>query len=141
MEPDSAARVEPKTLTGFVKGLVPLVIVGLLMFLTAKDSDPVTGIIMLALSGVVLWFGWTSVRRSRGTRWFGILFDVYIASLLGIFAMALVIRVGLLLFPILLIAVPLMVYDLLFRAPYKGRFERARAERRLQSQSSGSVSR
>jgi hypothetical protein len=34
-----------------------------------------------------------------------------------------------------------MVYDLLFRAPYKGRFERARAERRLQSQSSGSVSR
>ena len=117
-----------------MKGLVPLGIVGFLMFLAAKDSDPIRGIIMLALSGVVLWFGWTSVRQSRGTRWFGILLVVYIASLLGILAMAVVIRVGLLLFPVLLTAVPFMVYDLLFRAPYQGRFERARAERRLRSQ-------
>lgn len=134
MESESIPKVEPKTFTRFVKGLVPLVIVGFLFFLTAKDSDPITGVIMLALSGVVLWFGWTSVRQSRGTRWFGILLAAYIASWFGIFAMALVIRVGLLLFPVLLIAVPLMVYDLLFRAPYKGRFERARAERRLRSQ-------
>lgn len=130
MEPDIAPKVEPKTFTGVGKGLAPLVIVGFLMFLTAKDSDPITGIIMLALSGVVLWFGWTSVRKSKGTRWFGILLAVYIAMLLGMFAMALVIRVGLLLFPVFLIAVPLMVYDLLFRAPYGGRFDRARAERR-----------
>ena len=134
MEPAIAPKVEPKTFAGVVKGLVPLVIVGFLMFLTAKDSDPITGIIMLALSGAVLWFGWTSVRKSKGTRWFGILLAVYIAMLLGIFAMALIIRVGLLLFPVFLIAVPLMVYDLLFRAPHKGRFERARAERRLRSQ-------
>jgi hypothetical protein len=119
MEPESTPKVEPKTFTRFVKGVVPLAIVGFLFLLTAKDSDPVTGVIMLALSGVVLWFGWTSVSQSRGTRWFGILVAVYIASSFGIFAMALVIRVGLLLFPVLLIAVPLIVYDLLFRAPTK----------------------
>ena len=57
MESESIPKVEPKTFTRFVKGLVPLVIVGFLFFLTAKDSDPITGVIMLALSGVVLWFG------------------------------------------------------------------------------------
>ena len=99
MEPDSTPKVEPKPFTGFLKGLIPLVIVGFLMFLTAKDSDPVGSALMLAMSGIVLWIGWTSVRQSRGTRWFGVLLAVYIGSFLGIFAMAIVIRVGLLLFP------------------------------------------
>ena len=129
MQSDSTPQSSPGAFIRFVKGIVPLAIVAFLFLLTAKDPDPITGVVMLALSGVVLWFGWTSVRQSRGTHWFGVLLAVYIGALVGIFAMALIIRAGLLLFPLLLLAVPLAIYDLLFRAPYKGRFERARAQR------------
>mgnify|MGYP001111305014 CR=1 FL=1 len=130
MASDGTREPEPGAFLRFFKGMVPLVIIASLLFLTAKDPDPVTGVVMLVLSGLVLWFGWDSVRRSRGTRWFGVLLALYIGSLMGIFAIALIIRVGLLFFPLLLLALPLLIYDLLFRAPFKGRFERARAERR-----------
>jgi hypothetical protein len=49
---------------------------------------------------------------------------------LSLFVFGIVIRLSPLLLVLLLVALPLLIYDLLFRSPFKGRFARARAERR-----------
>ena len=70
------------------------------------------------------------MRRNVVTRWVAIVLGAYLALVLGLFALGMAIRVALFLFIALLVAIPIVAYDLLFRAPFKGRFERARAERR-----------
>ncbi len=75
--------------------------------------------------------GWTWVRRNvaakmgrRSAR------GLCGATILGLFALAIALGLGLVLLPLFLLAVPFLVYDLFFRQPRKGRFARARAERR-----------
>ena len=46
MASDGTREPEPGAFLRFFKGMVPLVIIASLLFLTAKDPDPVTGVIM-----------------------------------------------------------------------------------------------
>jgi hypothetical protein len=116
----------------FVRGAIPLVVVCLLIFGLGPKSpqNHVMVLVLFVMSAAVLWFGWNSIRRCVGTRWLGVLLAAYLGFVLGIYALGLVLRVGLVLLPLFLLALPLLIYDLLFRSSYKGRFERARAERR-----------
>lgn len=87
---------------------------------------------------MVLWFGRSSIRRNIITKWTGVLLAVLLSLGLCLFAFGVVAKLSValypiltvVLFPLLLVVLPYTVYDLLFRAPYKGRFSRARAERR-----------
>jgi preprotein translocase subunit SecG len=124
-------------LVTFLKAVLPLAIVCFFFWMLSQQRgpDPLTSIGVSVASAVVLWFGWRSVRRNVLTRWVAIVLAAYLALVLGLFAIGMAIRVALFLFVALLIAVPVIAYDLLFRAPFKGRFQRARAERRHLRQS------
>jgi hypothetical protein len=117
-------------------GVVPLVIVCVLLWgLSVEASpNPIITLVVLAACGIVLWFGWSSIRRNIGTKLFGGLLALCLGIILGLFvleiAVGIALRLSVVLFPLFIVALPLVVYDLLFRSPFKGRFERARAERR-----------
>ncbi len=70
------------------------------------------------------------MRRNVATKWFGVLLALYFGLVLGLYALGVGLRLLLAVVPLFLIALPFLVWDLLLRAPFKGRFERARAERR-----------
>ena len=118
--------------TRFVGATIPLAIVCILLFGFAPDpSQNLIGFIFLyAISAVVLWLCWSFIRRSIGAKWFGILLASFLGLVLGLFAVGVVIRIAPILFLIFLVALPFVAYDLFFRGPFQGRFERARAERR-----------
>jgi hypothetical protein len=125
----------------FCGGALPIVIVLLLLWAGAAESySNTTRVAAYVLSGFALWFGWGSVRCNLATKWAGILLAAFLGLIVGMFAFGITIRlslallpilslVSLVLFPVLLVGLPYVLYDLLFRAPYKGRFARARAER------------
>lgn len=119
----------------FCGGALPIVI-GLLLLRAGADSNS-TRVAAYVLSGFVLWFGWSFVRRNLATKWAGIFLAAFLALIMGMFVFGITIRfslalfpiLSLVLFPLLLVGLPYVLYDLLFRAPYKGRFARARAAR------------
>lgn len=61
-------------------------------------------------------------------KWAGAAFAIYFAVLVGLLLLGVAVHVSLLLLPILLVALPLAIYDLLFRAPQKGEPEAERHE-------------
>ena len=114
-----------------VWGALPIVIVCLLLWF-AMQSPPRPMIVVpnLVACGIVLWFGWASIKRSTGMKWLGVILALYIGLVLALLVLGIAVRVGLVLLPLFLLALPFLAYDLLFRAPLQGRFSRARAERR-----------
>jgi hypothetical protein len=116
----------------FVRGAVPLAVVCILLLGFKPDSSQpkAAPVLLLAVSGAALWLGWNPIQRNVGTRWLGRLLAAYLGVMLGAVAVGVVLQVGIMLLPLFLLALPLLLYDLLFRSPYKGRFERVRAERR-----------
>lgn len=116
-----------------MKGALPIVIVCFLLWALGKSesSGPITVAVVFALCGVVLWFGGSGIQRSLATKWLGIVLALLVALVLSLFVLGIVIRASLLLLVLFLVALPLLIYDLLFRSPFKSRFARARAERRV----------
>jgi hypothetical protein len=100
-------------------GALPILICLLLMRL-AVGSSPQTFVILCAACAAILWFGWSSVRRNLLTKWTGVILALYFGLLLGLSAFAIAANVLLALLPVFLLALPLLVYDLLFRAPSHG---------------------
>ena len=133
------AGVDPGVVRRLVRGALPIVIVCLLLWSLSLDPNPghAAVVAVFAACGVVLWFGWNDIRRSVATKWLGILLALFLGLVLGLYALGisfLLLGIGarllLALFPLFLLALPFFVWDLFFRAPFKGRFARARAERR-----------
>jgi hypothetical protein len=116
----------------FVKPAVPIVIVLLLLYAFNQAAKPTLfeAVVASVICGAILWFGWSWIRRNVVAKWIGILLTAYLALILGLFALGVVLAIGPLLGWLLLLALPFLVYDLFFRQPHKGRFARARAERR-----------
>jgi len=110
--------------SGFVARLVwgalPIVVCLLLLALGlgGPSFSPMTTIAVCATCAIILWFGWNSVRRNVLTKWVGVLVGLYLGLILVLPAFTL--AVG-----ILLALLPLVVYDLFFRAPSEGQSERA----------------
>jgi len=68
------------------------------------------------------------VRRNSFTKWIGIVLGLYFGLILGLAAFAIVVRMLLILLPVFFVGLPLLVYDLLVRAPSEGQAERDDAE-------------
>jgi hypothetical protein len=115
-----------------LKPAIPIAVVLLLMFALGSDPDagPFTTVVVFALCAAILWLGWSWVRRSVVTKWIGLLLTVLLTLVLGLVVLGLTLQLGLLLLLLLLLTIPFLVYDLFFRQPHKGRFSRARAERK-----------
>ncbi len=126
----SSSRRDP--LTNFAKGLLP---VGAAMFLVWWSNqvfrrEEFGAYALLILSAVVLWFGWSLIRRSMLTKWLAILVIAYLGVIAGVWAIAIGLSLAMPLFLLFLLAVPWIIYDFFFRAPKEGRFTRAREARR-----------
>ncbi len=118
--------------TGFfwhlLKGALPLAVVCFLLWVVGQGRPPrlVAVVPVLALCGMVLWFGWSSVRRNVGTKLFGMLLALYLGFCLGLFVLGMALSLSLALLPLFLIALPYLAWDLLFRVPSQGQAERTR---------------
>ena len=129
---DEHPLLGPASIRKFAWGMLPLVIVCLLLWrmLMIPRSEGGASLILFAACGMVLWFGWRSIGRNILTRWLGIILAAFVGLPLGLFVLVIAFGLLFILFPLLLLAVPFIAYDLFFRAPAEGRFARARAERR-----------
>ncbi len=116
----------------FVKPAIPIVIVLLLLFALTQDKHPPVFAIgaVFVVCGIVLWLGWGWVRRNVVAKLVGVVLTAYLVLILGLLALGIALRIGLVLLLLFLVALPFLVYDLFFRQPHKGRFARARAARR-----------
>jgi hypothetical protein len=105
-----------------VRGALPIVVCLLLLALGLGEPpfSPMTTIAVCATCAIILWFGWNSVRRNVLTKWIGALLGLYLALILGLSAFGL--TMGVLL---VLVGLPLAVYDLFFLAPSEGQSEHA----------------
>jgi hypothetical protein len=115
----------------FAKGAVPVAIVlGLLLALGENDSDSVfRTVCVFLICLLILWFGWSWIRLNLVTKSLGIIVGAFLTFVVATVAIGITLRIGLVLLVVFLLALPLLIYDLFFRSPYKGRFARARAER------------
>jgi hypothetical protein len=102
--------------TRFAWGALPILVCLLLLGL-ARQASPLGVFATCAGCAVVLWFGWSAVRRNVVTKGAGVLLGLFFGLMLGLFAFGVVIRLTFVLLPVFLVALPLVVYDLLFRAP------------------------
>jgi hypothetical protein len=84
----------------------------------------------LALSLLVLWFGRRWMAATAITRALGISLAVLILLLPAMTAFAIALGFAQIVAPLGFIVVPVLLWDLFVRQPHKGRFARARAERR-----------
>ena len=115
-----------------LKAAIPIAIVILLLSLLGRSSfaDPSTTIGIFVVCALILWFGWDWVKQNSLMKWSGIILAVILGVVLGLVAVGLSLRIGLIALVLLLLAMPFLIYDLFFRQPHKGRFSRARAERK-----------
>lgn len=129
-DPDVTSK--PSVMRRFGKGVSPIVIVCILLWSlgTRESSDPMAVAVVFALCAIVLWFGWSGIQRNLATKWLGIVVALCVGVVLSLFVFGIVVRLSPLLLVLLLVALPFLVYDLVFRSRFKGRFARARAERR-----------
>ena len=128
MPPTNAASSHDSWVARCAWGVLPI-LVCILFLRLARESSPQGFIVVSAACAVILWFGWGSVRRNSFTKWIGVILGLYFGLILGLAAFAIVVRLALILLPVFFVILPLVVYDLLFRAPSEGQAERDRAER------------
>lgn len=111
-------------------GWMPVVVVLSLLYAAAAEPRALLQWGALALSAAVLWMGRRWLRRTAVTSWAG----VYLSFATGFSAVLLAFGFGVsfrwIVLPGLFLAVPGFFYDLFVWQPHKGRFARARAERR-----------
>ena len=117
MTPTEERRSGPAS--RFAWGALPILVCVLLLGL-AREASPLGVFAICAACAVVLWFGWGSVRRNVVTKGAGVLLGLFFGLMLGLFAFGVVIRLTFVLLPVFLVALPLLLYDLFFRAPSEG---------------------
>jgi hypothetical protein len=104
------------------KGTLPIVIACAILSIVGMKPRAPSGLVLAAFvaSGLVLWLGWSYIRRNIVTKWLGLILVLYLGLVLGLSVLGVVLGISLLLFPIFCVALPLVIYDLVFRAPIKG---------------------
>ncbi|HTV15983.1 MAG TPA: hypothetical protein VME68_14780 [Acidobacteriaceae bacterium] len=125
---DGKAKGESSVLEQFGYGLLPIVLA--LALLDAGLRVRAMFWPDLVLSALVLWFGRRWMAGTLLTRSAGISLGIVMVLLPVLLSDSAITGVG----PIAALAgclsIPVMLWDLFIRQPYKGRFSRARAERR-----------
>lgn len=116
----------------FAKGAVaPAIVVGLLYLLSLdRNAGYADTLLAVALCGIALGVGWPWVRGTFVTKWAGRLLALYVGLVLVLFSLGISLAFSSVLFLPFLLALPVILYDLFVQQPHKGRFARARAERR-----------
>jgi hypothetical protein len=133
---DGSARPERRWVVRFAKGATPVAIVlGLLYVLSRNRSadgagDWLAELVITALCCFTLWAGWRWLQGTFVTKWAGRLLATYLGLGLVLFTLGIVLAFSMTLFLPFLLALPFILYDLFVWQPHKGRFARARAERR-----------
>ncbi len=133
---DGSARPERRWVVRFAKGATPVAIVlGLLYVLSRNRSadgagDWLAELVITALCCFTLWAGWRWLQGTFITKWAGRLLAAYLGLGLVLFTLGIVLAFSMTLFLPFLLALPFILYDLFVWQPHKGRFARARAERR-----------
>lgn len=123
---------EQRWLMRFAQGAVwPAIVVGLLYLLSQdRNADYPDTLIVVALCGIALGLGWRWMRGTFVTKWAGRLLAGYVGLVLVLFTLGIALAFSSVLFLPFLLALPFILYDLFVGQPHKGRFARARAERR-----------
>jgi biotin transporter BioY len=116
----------------FAKGFVPIAIVLGLLYAQSRQTreNLLESILVLLFCAIVLGLGWRWMRGASLTRWAGRILALYLALALVLLGLSVTLTFGEILFLLALLAVPIWLWDLFVRQPHKGRFARARAERR-----------
>jgi hypothetical protein len=78
---------------------------------------------VFAACAIVLWFGWSSIRSNLATKWLSFPLVILVGLVLGTFVFGLALGVAVDLGAALMLVLPYLVYDLMFRQPNKGRME------------------
>lgn len=114
------------------KGLAPIGVVLGLLYALSRDARAglASEEIAVALCALILWVGWRWMQASPATRWLGRLLAIDAGLALVLFPLGLAPSFGTLLLVLALLAILAWLYDLFVGQPHKGRFSRARAERR-----------
>lgn len=112
----------------FLSASLPLVVVCALLSFLAIDSDlpEVAVVTVLAACGMVMWFGWRSIRRTMLTKCLGVLLVLALALGLGLVVLQITIHLLPIIFILFFVGLFVMAYDFLFRAPREGRLTRSR---------------
>jgi uncharacterized membrane protein YeaQ/YmgE (transglycosylase-associated protein family) len=134
---EAKAMTNGKPRAGFgmrlVKGSIPAaVVLGLLYALSREQGGNILEPILVEVFGaIVLWLGWRWMRGAFATRWAGRMLAAYLVLGLALITFSVTLAFSQILLLIFLMAIPAFVWDLFVGQPWKGRFSRARAERRL----------
>jgi hypothetical protein len=116
----------------FAKGAAPIAIVLGLLYAQSRQTreNLLESILVLLFCAITLGLGWRWMRGASLTRWAGRLLAVYLALGLVFLGVGVTLTFGEILFVLALLSAPVWLWDLFVRQPHKGRFARARAERR-----------
>lgn len=111
-----------------LKGLLPIAPVLAIGWASgiAKPHNPLIDFAALILCALCLALGWRWIKATLLTKWIGLCLAAW--AILNLALLGFGTSVSPL--PFLFLLVPLALYDLFIRQPWKGRFARARAERR-----------
>jgi membrane protein implicated in regulation of membrane protease activity len=112
----------------FVQGSAPVGIVVGLLFLGVTVQLAFWPAVIVGI--VVLWLGRRWLAGTMVTRCAGIALAVAVGPVPALAAFFANLTLSLILMPAFLLLLPLLLWDLFVRQPHKGRFARARAERR-----------
>lgn len=128
----SGAALQARFTVRFAKGALPVAIVlGLLYAQTRQTRESLLdSILVLLFSAITLGLGWRWMQDTFLPRWIGRLLEVYLALGLLFLGVGVTLTFAEILFVLALLVVPVWLWDLFVRQPHKGRFARARAERR-----------
>lgn len=121
-------RPTPGFLLRLARGLVPIALALGIVYATAAQTrrNPLLAVAILILCGICLWLGRPWMKAILITKWIGLCLAAYVMVNLALVALS----VAATPMPFLFLLVPLAAYDLFVAQPWKGRFARARAERR-----------
>jgi hypothetical protein len=116
---------------GFLLGALPILAsVGLLYVASLEGYGRVVHVSAALLSGAALWLGWRRMTASLVTRWVGNFLAICTAFFVVLGAFGFGVAFAWAGMPVLGVLVIGILYDLFVWQPHKGRFARARAERR-----------
>jgi hypothetical protein len=115
----------------FVLGALPILTVCALLWILAAESSPGPAAItsIFVVCAIILWFGWSSIRRNTATRWLAFPLIALVGVVLGGWVLGIAIGVAAWLGAALCLALPYLIYDLLFRAPLEGQKSRSPGDR------------
>lgn len=122
----------PSRLARLARGSLPVAVVLVLLYVWSRSwSQNVFASIGVEFACMAaLAVGWRWTQANFLTRWLGRLLAAYLALGLVFLALAITLTFGEILFLLALLVAPVWIWDLFVRQPHKGRFARARAERR-----------